>query len=546
MKREILLMITFLLSIGIINAQDSKTGIKLLQYQRYNSAIENFKIVLNQDPSDPIALFWLTEAYIKNKEADKAISFINAQTEALKENQLTKISKAHILAVQNKKVEADKILSIKLFSDTATNFNEMQCVALGRVYTDMQKYNMATAFFLRAYTLNPSNPFTMVQLGQNSYKKSDGAAAHKYFTKALEIEPSYTTANFWLGKLYKSQNNPDLYLTYFNKVIAKDSLFAPAWYELYRHAYYNDKTKIKYYYSKYLETADKTNKQEYQLLVLDYNNKKFVNVIKNGNAMLADKEADLPVEIYKYLAYSYYSTKNNDQAYKNMIQYVGVQDSIKLTSFDNYLLAQFAARLVKKDSVAINILAAEYLRDTSNKNKYFYASKIYNHYLLANEAFNKNLWKERLLPFKNYDKVEMYKVGVNWYDLNELGKADTIFVELLKKYPSAHESNYMIGAIRAKLDSNYSEGLALPYFTKFLDSTVNQIGNNYKTQIAQVYEYLGGYYLSKKDYINTLVYYQKLLAEKPNDAKVKNTVYEIRKYLKDLKAYKKQKDKNSN
>jgi tetratricopeptide (TPR) repeat protein len=544
MKKKILTLVVSFLYIGMSIAQDYKIGISLLQYQRYNSAKENFKAILQQNPTDAVALFWLTETFIKNKEADKAAEFLLAQGNAIKDNALIKISKAHILAAQNKKADAEKILVKNIFVDTTLNKDEMQCVALGRTYTDIAKYNLAASFFLRAHSLNPANAYTMVQLGQSRYKNSDGSGAYKYFTKALEIEPEFAAANFWIGILFKGKNNSNVFLPYFNKVLAKDSLYAPAWYELYRYAYYNDKTKSKGYYSKYLETADKTDKQEYQLLVLDYNNKKFSNVIANGIAMLADKEAGLPVEIYKYLAYSYYSTKNNELAYNNMIQYLDVQDSSKILASDNYLMAQFAARLVKKDSVALNIIATEYLRDTSNKNKYFYAAKLYNHYVRAKETYNLNLWKERLLPFKNYNKVDMYNVGLNWYDMNELGKADSIFADFTTRYPKAYEGIYMQGTIKAKLDSNYTEGLALPYFTKFIDSITIKGSPKYKTQIAQAYSYIGGYYLAKKDYTAALEYYQKLLVEKPKDSAVKNTVYKIKKYLKDVKNYKKEIDKN--
>ncbi len=518
-------------------AQDYKKGIALMQYQRYNSAAENFSALLQQKPDDGAAVYWLSEAFIKNKEPEKAEAMLNKQSATLKAQDIAQVTAARIMIAKDKKAEAGVILGRKMFTDTAAVKDLMLAIALGRTYTADGKFNLAESFLLRAHSLQPFDPYVPVLLGQNGYAKADGNATFKYFTQALNVQADYPAANFGLGRLFKAQKNPETYLPYFNKAVATDSLFAPAWYELYRYAYYNDKAKTNYFYNKYLETADKTEKQEFQLLVVDYNNKKYEKVIATGVAMLADNEANPPVELYKYLAYSYYVKKNNAAAYSNMLQYMDVQDSAKVKDFDRYLLAQFAARVVQKDSVAIKIIGKEYDRDTTSKNRYYYVVKLYNHYVDAKDPYNINVWKQALLPFKNYSRADMYKVGANWYDLNEFQKADAVFTDFVSRYPSAYEGIYMQGAVKAKLDSNNTEGAAIPYFTAFLDSTANNRTAEYKTQKAQAYAYLGSYYLSQKDYANALNNYQKLSVERPADADVKRTVFQIKKYLKDVKVY---------
>lgn len=110
MKKKIILVVDVLLSIGIAKAHNIKTGITLLQYQRYNSAIENFKAVLQQNPDDAVAAFWLTESYLKNKEADKAAAYLSIKPASFATNQLIKISTALLLVAQNKKGQAGKII----------------------------------------------------------------------------------------------------------------------------------------------------------------------------------------------------------------------------------------------------------------------------------------------------------------------------------------------------------------------------------------------------------------------------------------------------
>ncbi|MBK9486037.1 MAG: hypothetical protein IPO01_12790 [Chitinophagaceae bacterium] len=140
----------------------------------------------------------------------------------------------------------------------------------------------------------------------------------------------------------------DLYLPYLKKTIAKDSLFTPAWYELYRYAYFNEKENMKKYYTRYLQLSDKSEKQEYQLLVINFNEKKYKTVIEKAKILLQEENSDVPVEIYKYLGFSYFQMNNLKEAYASVTQYLEVQDSAKLKRYDFYLAAQVASRIKEK------------------------------------------------------------------------------------------------------------------------------------------------------------------------------------------------------
>ncbi len=523
-------------------SQSLQDGIKQLQYQKFQSAVNTFETLIKQNANDSLAVFWLGETYIKNKDANKAYNLFIEQ-KSLKNAAFIKIGLAHANAALGLRKEAELQLKNDGF-DNASNVNsEMLCVAIGRAYVDIYKFEKAISFFTKAKQLNPSNPYNLIMLADVSIRNADGSAAYKYYTEAIKLDSNYAPAYFGLAKIYISQKNPSFYLPQLLKAVSKDSMFVPAWYELYKHAYYNDKSNAKKYYAKYLEVADKTQKQAYQLLVMDYNAKKYSNVITKAKELLADKESDVPVEFYKYVAYSYYVTKNNSEAYNNMLHYIDVQDSNKITNFDYYLTAQFAARLQKKDSIAIGILTQEFDRDTTTKNKLIYGNAILFYHTTKKDNVKSTIWKEKMLPLTKYNKVDMYNVGLSWYNIKEFGKADTIFQQFIAKYPKEFKGIYMIAGIKAQVDSTSQTGDAVTYFQQFVDSAKNNTTADYKPMLEQSYNYLGAYYLSRKEYAKALSYYNVLIKYQPSSKSLKSTINDLKKYLRDMEKYNKSKSK---
>lgn len=466
MKKLIMISVLCICAQLAVFSQKKSDPYKMMYYQRYQSAIDIFKSNVQSNPLDSVSNYWLGVAYIKKELNDSALQHFKKLVQIAPKT-LYKAGLAQAFAANKKSNEAQNILALLVKPEEVRS--ELVATAIGNAYAQNANLARAETYFLQGANLQPNNIDNYLLLGSNALKKGDGNAVYKYLSKAIKLDSNYAPTLFAFAKLYLNQKNPTLYLPYLSKVLALDSMYTPAWYEMYRYAYYNDKANVKKYYAKYLELSDKTEQQEYQLLVLDYNAKKYQNVIEKAKVILKKNESNVPVEIYKYLAFSYYKANNLIDAYRYMIQYMDVQDSSKITSFDNYLTAQFAVRLQYKDDAALKIIEHAFNTDTSSTNKKYYAGAMVNHYITVKDKYHTTVWREKLLPYKGINKVDMYKIGVTWFELDSLQRADSLFAQFVYLYPEEYKGIYMQAGIHAKLDSNMTTAVAAGYFESFIE-----------------------------------------------------------------------------
>lgn len=518
--------------------QSFSDGLTMMQYQRYQSALAIFSGIAKVNPADTSAVYWQGEVLLLQKEYPKSIAHYKAAL-AVKKSILLQAGLAQAYAASGNRTMAQNILSV--INSVSENTNSVSLItAIARAYTEMKDFVRAEKVLRKATMIEPVNAQVLVQAGNNELRRGDGSAAYGYFTKATNVDSNYLQAYFSLAKVFISQKNQDMYMPLLRKIIAKDSLYAPAWYELYRHAYYNDKEHVKKYYAKFLDLSDKTDQQELQLLVLDYNARKYTAVIDRANRLFKEGDIQMSPDTYRYVAFSYYKVGRIDDAYQNMDRYMQTQDSSKITAYDKYLIAQLAVRKKTKDSTSLAYVTDAYESDTSLVNKKFYAMSLVNHYVTTGDKYAATVWREKLLPLKSFDKVDMYRIGVAWYEFNELDKAEKLFVEFNNLYPEEYRGIYMQAGIKAKVDSSITTGVAVPYFEDFVHKAGSNMTQEYKTMLEQSYNYLGQYYLSKKEYGKSLEYYTMLLKFQPKSTEIKKTVAGLKKYLQDMNEYKNQ------
>ncbi|MEO8171519.1 MAG: tetratricopeptide repeat protein [Sediminibacterium sp.] len=533
----------FFITIALANyGQSLEDGLAMMRYQRYQSAGDIFSTIAKANPLDTNALYWQGQALLMQKEFPKAVDFYKSATIGKKSFLLTAGMAQAYTAAGKKALGLSILTGLNITPENTSSV--VLSAALARVYTEMKEFVRAGKYIQKAAVLAPDNPQVLVQAGTNALRKGDGSAAYTYFTNAKSLDSNYLPAYYSLAKLFISQKNTDLYLPLLKKVLNKDSMYAPAWYEMYRYAYYHDKDNVKKYYAKFLDVSDKTDQQEVQLLVMDYNAKKYAAVIDRAGRLFKDEDAQLSPELYRYVAFSYYKTHHVDDAYKNMVQYMQTQDSLKVSSYDRYLIAQLAVRQKVKDSTTLSYITDAYEKDTSLVNKKFYAMSIVNHYVVSGDKYAATAWREKLLPLKGMNKVDMYRIGVAWYEFNELDKAEKLFIQFNNLYPDEFKGIYMQAGIKAKVDSNMTAGVAVPYFEEFVHKAGTNLTTEYKPMLEQSYNYLGAYYLTQKDYTKALAYYNVLLKYQPKSADLKKTVAGLKKYIKEMKEYKSQAKNN--
>ena len=544
MKKRILLLLGIAFVWVQAFSQMNMNGFKMMEYQRYQSAIDIFSTNYQLNPQDSVNAYWLGQSYIKNKNIDSAV-LLYQKLSSNNNSYIYKLGLAQALALQSNKTKATNLINgLGIFLDQIQSPHI--ALATANAYTGLGLVKVAEKYYLKAISLDNLDMRKYIILCNNYLKIGDGNSAFKLIEQAKKMDSNYAAIYYTKAKIFISQNNKSLFLPLLKKTLEKDSLFTPAWYEMYRYAYYNDKAMVKKYYAKYLELSDKNEKVDFQLLVLDYNAKKYKSVIERANKMMKDDESETPVDVYKYVAYCYNNLNNIPEAYKYMSQYMQIQDSSKIAYYDIYLTAQYAARQKVKDSTTLAYINLGYETDTVVSHRKYYAGTLLNHYLLSKDKLAAVLWREKLMNLKGTNAVDLYKIGVAWFELEELDKADSIFNDFVTLYPKQYKGIYMQAGIKSQKDSTIEIGSAVPYFEDFVSKAKDMVQDeDYKPMLEQSYNYLGSYYLLKKDYKSALNYYTQLLKFKPDSKQLKQTIVGIKKYLRDVEAYK-QKKKSGN
>jgi len=78
-----------------------------------------------------------------------------------------------------------------------------------------------------------------------------------------------------------------MYLKYLNDAVAADSMYAPAWFELYYHYYSRDVNKAMDCLHHYMAAADKSIKNDYLVTDLLYVSQKYDAAIRNAQSLIA-------------------------------------------------------------------------------------------------------------------------------------------------------------------------------------------------------------------------------------------------------------------
>lgn len=110
--------------------------------------------------------------------------------------------------------------------------NPIPAFSIGSCFAAEKKYDSAVVYFERSVSAGGKTPELFYFLGVAKRQLGDFEAAEKNYKLAIEQNPNYKECLQALGLLYAQREKYIAAQTYFEKVIALDSLFYPAWISL--------------------------------------------------------------------------------------------------------------------------------------------------------------------------------------------------------------------------------------------------------------------------------------------------------------------------
>ena len=526
---KVLLLATMLFSFAFTKAQSIEDATRQIYYEKYESAKTTLQSIIEKDPNSPDALYWLAEIYLEQQKSDSAYSLLDTKAKnfltvpfSKKESPLVYVGWAHVLLDTGKTAEARTLMDEVL--TTTKNKNALALWAIARANIESKNGDIKWALELleQAAKRDKRNPAIYIAMGDAYRKLVDGSNAVVSYKKALDADKNYAEAIYNQGKIYKTQNNPEIYLQYFNEAVAVDSNYAPALYELYAHYFFKDVNMAQKYLDAYISHSDPDPQHDYLKADLLYVSKKYTAAIEEADEIIQRAGPNVQPRLYKLMAYSYAANGDSTTALKDINTYFENQDSTEFVAKDYALKAALLENVATDKQEAIGWYRKAFAMEKDSVQKLNYMVSLADLQRDAGNRKREARWREQIYLTKpNPTNLDIYKWGMALYSDKEYLKADSVFAIYEEKYPD-HIHGYLWRARSTALaDTSMKEGLAVPHFKKLIEVASTDTVKN-KAILLTAYEYLGGYEANiTKDYTASVGYFEKLLELDPENADAK-------------------------
>jgi predicted Zn-dependent protease len=519
MKKSFSLLAVVVLSGNVLFAQSVEQGKKMFYYERYTSAKENFQKVVEGNPGNTEAVYWLGQTLFKLKDS------VGAQK--LYQDALAKSSSDPLLLVAagHSDLKFGKTAEARQKFETAITASKGRSVdiynAIGRANVDSKLGDADYAIDkLKAATLIKkfNDPETYVLMGDAYRKKTDGGHAITSYSQALAIDGSYAAAKYKEGKLYQTQGetSADLYVPAFESAISKDAGFKPAYYELFYHWYSRDLNKASEYFAKYEQNADRDANLEYTKLDLAYVKGEYAAAKQKALELTQSMGDKVSPRMYRMAAFASDTLGQPEDAKKYIETFFAeANEDAPALPTDYLLLAKTDLKLGDTAAVLEAIKRGDALdADKNDKIKFLNEASAFTakNSLKAAKAYVQGMiYRAKETPSNR----DLYDYGYAYYQAGMYDSSYAIFNTYIEKYPT-ESFGYLWSAYSANAldDDEMSKGLAYPAWNLFVTKMeeLNQV-NAVKDAYIRANFILAQYEVNvSKEYQKALDHFNKVLA----------------------------------
>ncbi len=545
------LLITLLFTGNILFAQTIDEGKRFLYYERYTSAKDAFNKLVNANPNNVDAAYWLGQVYLNQEGVDinAAKALYQKTLNASPNSPLLLVGMGEVALLENNPADARNRFETAISLSKGKDYNVLNAIARANVNAKAGD----AAYAIEKIKSIPENKRTAeiwTTLGDAYRKMTDGSNAQISYQSALAVDPNYARANFMIGRIYQTQGTSQepYYMKYYNEAMARDPKFAPVYAWLSEYYYRRDINKAREYLDKYIGVADPDSKNCYYQASFLYASSKFQESINKANECIAAGGQNPYLKLYGLKAFAYDklsdvvnsridsynksgdtitakkaldTVKQNYQNAKTFFQtYFQKQKPENLESGDYETYARVLMKFPGNEALASSYIEKAVAIDTLESDKVTLITNVANSYVAAKNYNEAAKWYSRLLTTKkNVTKTDIYNVGYNYYRGGNYKTADSVFTLYQQKYPDDMLGYYYSGRAEAIIDSTGALGLAKPTYEKLIQlASASTDTVRSKPQLITAYNYMIAYYYKKNDYANALTYVEKILALDPANA----------------------------
>ena len=529
------LLLTFACVGSTVTAQTLEQGKQFLYYERYVSAQNAFEKVLNANPNNIDAVYWLGQTMIHRRDTRDTAGAKALYQKMLATNgnaPLLLVGMGHVELLYGNKTDSRQRFETAISLTKEKDINVLNAVAYANIDAKDGDINYAIQKLTTATQVKRFNdPVTYTLLGDAYRRQLDGGGAVTNYQKALGVDPKFAEAQMKIGIVYLTQNNREFFLPAFESAITIDPAYAPAYQQLFLYWYLRDVNKAATYLEKYAANSDQGADLEYMKAGMLYVSGKVAESRTRAQQLIAQYGANVNPRMYRLVAYASDSLGDYTTAREAMANFLAKADSTLLLSTDYEEYGKIYGKLSDSTtrSMAFQYYAKAIAMDTLDVDKQKYATEALD---LAKQLHDKQaaaiISGAMYNSLKNPTNSDLFKYGTANYQAGNYKTADSIFCGIyIPKYP-----NEIFGYLwcarsaQAEDDTLNSKGLAVgPYekLAQFARSSPDSA--KYKSQVVGAYFYLAGYYNDvKKDKAKALEYMQKVLEVDPTNTSAQKII----------------------
>ena len=529
-----------------LRAQTFEEAKQLLMYGRLIKAEETLEKMVQANPADVKATYWLGQVYLadipmKVKSAEELYAKALTTTN---QDPLILVGVGHIELLQKKNAEAKQRFEQAIAATKNKknkNFGDATILeAIGRANALHDSQTGDVEYGLeklgQASQLDPKNPNIFIDMGLAYQKKGGeyGGPAKRAFEQAIEIAPNYGRPYWRIGKIFESQKNTEMYLQYYNEAVQKDPKFAPAYLSLYQYYQNRDVNKAKEYLDLFIANNDKD--RETDFFYADYlfrsgKNQESINKGKEIEAGL--KPGEKYAKIYKLYAFNYDRLGDSVKARDNMEIYMKDADPEELTGDDFATMATLYLKFPGMEEKADAQVEKAVSLDTVRENQKGYMQALANAYAKQSNYKGYYKWLKRI------DEITPTKSATSYFYLadaayraGEYQESAVIAGKYVAAYPDQIQGYSLQRRAAVAADADTSQGTALPAIDQYTQFLMRDVESN-KGRIMENHGYKIYYFLIKsREYDKAAESARAILAIDPENDYAKRALSEAERLAK--------------
>jgi predicted Zn-dependent protease len=499
-----------------VSAQSIQEGIKDMESERFEKAKKTFAALLVKDPQNSLPYYYLGDINLNTNKADSAMYYYSEGLKADPNGPMNYVGIGK-LTLPKDYIEGRKNFD-KAISLSPKEPKVYAAIAEFFINSDVRDLTQALVFLDKGVKQTTTDPKLYLLYGDLYWAQNDGTKAITNYEKSMDLDKKNPETYLKTGKLYSRARNYDLGLDFFKKGLAVDSNYAPLYREI-GELYYKAKQYEKAIasYKKYMDKTDKNDENSFRYASFLFLNKDYDQTIEIIGRLI-EKGKPNPIA-YRLMAYSCLEKHAYDKGIENFDKFWKNIESHKIIASDYEYYGKLLAR-TGKDSLAIINLTKALAMDTTKSEVYTELGNVYYNSKKFHEA---GALFEKKCRRKDVTAQDLLNYGRALYFNKEYLKADSMFNRLTEAKPVLPTGHLWRARANSNLDPESENGLAKPFYEKFIELTKGEVEKN-KKDLVEAYSYLGYYQLIKKSNVEAKASWQMVKSLDPANKKANDAL----------------------